>query len=228
MSEIYLNQIKKLKNSYKVSIRCDNDSFDFVISDDLLIRLNFLKPKKLSDSEYKALLNSLPYDSIFLDGLKYATRKRRTIKEIKEHLREKTSSDELIQDVINDLSKRNILNDEDYLNSYLEYAIYYKRDGYLKIVNDLMERGISKPFNYPIDQLKENIEVLTKKFVLSSKDMNKDLRIMKAKLYLKRRGYTDDDISKYFNSSLVSEGTGKKTDIRTKSITFRELKNKIK
>lgn len=228
MSEIYLNQIKKLKNSYKVSLRIDNSSFDFTISDDLLIRLNFLKPRKLTDSEYKAFLNSLPYDSLYLEGLKYALRRRKTIKEIKDHLREKTSSIELIQDVVNDLSHKNILNDDDYFNDYIDYAIYYKRDGYLKIINDLKERGIKKTFSYPKEALKENIDVLTKKFVSSSKDMDKELRISKAKIYLKRKGYRDEDINSYFNSSLIPESKERKTNLKTKSITFKELKRKIK
>ena len=222
MSEIYLNDIKKLKLSYKVIVREDASVYSFEISEDLLINSSFLRVRRLTSEEYQKFLNNLPFDSVYLQALKFAFRKRRTIKEVKTYLESLTSSDEIIDEVVKKLVTSALLNDEDYFESYLDYAINVKRDGYNKIKDDLTKIGIYKDFYYPEESLKDNILILENKYIKSSRDMSKDLRINKAKAHLLRKGYREAEINRYFDYSIIGEGSS----IRRK-MSFKEIKETI-
>ena len=222
--DIYLSKIKKQSKRYDVDIRVDKDTYSFKITDDLLIEMMFLSPKPLKESEYKSFLNKLPLDSLVYEGIKFVDKKMRSEKETRDHLYSLSSSSSLVDDAIQVLKRKNLINDERYKDAYLEYAIYTKRDGRIKISENLSLLGLNQFFDYPIDAIKENIKVLSSKYIQKNHDIPYKTLIMKTKMHLLSKGYTEGEIDKFLNISLFPKGCD--SDLIQKD--YKKLKMKYK
>ena len=203
MSNYRLISIKKVSGRYEVGIKANDETYYFKISEDLLIESRFFSEKDLSEQEYSSFLSKIPLDSLIYDAEKYADRKMRTEKEVKDHLFEKTTSKTMVDKAIEVIKKKGLINDEAYKSSYIEYAIYSRRDGILKISQDLKQLGINPGYiDYPIDALKDNLKTLTVKYSSGRKEPKQAL-FQKLKIYLMARGYTESEIDKYVSYSMI-------------------------
>ena len=203
MSNYRLISIKKVPGRYEVGIKANDETYYFKISEDLLIESRFFSEKDLSDQEYSSFLSKIPLDSLIYDAEKYADRKMRTEKEVKDHLLEKTTSKTMVDKAIEVIKKKGLINDEAYRSSYIEYAIYSRRDGILKISQDLKQLGINPGYiDYPIDALKDNLKTLTVKYTSGRKEPKQAL-FQKLKIYLMTKGYTESEIDKYVSYSMI-------------------------
>ena len=228
---IYLSKIKKQSRRYNIEIRVDKDVFEFKITDDLLIEMMFLSPKPLKESEYKNFLNKLPLDSLVYEGIKYIDKKMRSEKEVREHLYTLSTSYTLVDDTIDRLKSKNLINDENYKDTYLEYAIYSKRDGRLRIIENLSFLGLSTYFDYPIDALKDNIKHLSQKYIEKNYDVPYKTLINKTKIFLMSKGYTEGEIDKFMNISSVPKENDEeiiKKDYRKLKPKYKDDKDKLK
>ena len=207
----YLDSIKKKNRRYEIVINDENYKTTYKIREDLLIEMKFLSLKEIKEDEYKLFLSKLPLDSLIYEGEKYTDKKLRTKKEVKEHLKEITNDESLIDEVIKVLKKENLINDESYKKAYLEYAIYTKREGRNKISNDLVKLGLNSSFDYDINALKDNIDFLTKKYASKDNKTPYNKLVLKTKKFLLSKGYTEDEINKYLNYSLIPKNN--KADI---------------
>ncbi|MCR5564230.1 MAG: RecX family transcriptional regulator [Gammaproteobacteria bacterium] len=157
----FLDSIKKKNRRYEIVINDESFKTTYKIREDLLIEMKFLSPKEIKEEEYKLFLSKLPLDSLIYEGEKYSDKKLRTSKEVKDHLKEITNDESMINEVVEVLKKENLINDSSYKKAYLEYAIYTKRDGRVKISNDLIKLGLNSSFDYDKEALKENITLLS-------------------------------------------------------------------
>ena len=204
----FLDSIKKKNRRYEIVINDESFKTTYKIREDLLIEMKFLSPKEIKEEEYKLFLSKLPLDSLIYEGEKYSDKKLRTSKEVKDHLKEITNDESMINEVVEVLKKESLLNDSSYKKAYLEYAIYTKRDGRVKISNDLVKLGLNSSFEYDKDALKENIDVLTKKYASKDNKTPFNKLVLKTKKYLLSKGYTEDEINKYLNISLIPKNSG--------------------
>ncbi|MBP5343384.1 RecX family transcriptional regulator [bacterium] len=200
---IRIESIRKEKRIYTIKIQKDFDTFTFKITEDLLIESRFLSLKEITNEEFTNFLNRLPYDQILQQGIKYLEKKPHSKKETSDHLREYTSSSSIIKEVINTLEKKNYLNDEYYKQTLIDYEIYEKHSGENIITMKLKENKLSPEFLYPDDIKKQNILYLTNKFNQTSKKESRKIKIEKCKIFLLRKGYKEEDISKYFDESKI-------------------------
>jgi len=232
MADIYLFSIKKTNKRYEIGIKVDENIYYFKLSEDLLVESRFLSFKNLTDIEYTAFLNKLPLDSLIFEAEKYVNKKQRSSKEVRDKLKEITSSDELIDAAIASLKKRGLINDDYFFETYLDYAINTRKDGKVKISSNLSLYGLTNySFSYPLDALKKNIRELTIKFDKQSKDIPYDAKIYKAKAFLQSRGYTEQDISTYFNPSLLSKPDEEKLfqkDLRKLKLKYKDDIDKLR
>lgn len=229
--DIYLSKIKKQSKRYDVDIRVDNETYSFKITDDLLIEMMFLSPKPLKESEYKTFLNKLPLDSLVYEGIKFVDKKMRSEKETKDHLYSLSSSMSLVDDAIRILKRKNLINDERYKGAYLEYAIYTKRDGRIRIAENLSNLGLNSYFDYPLDALKDNIKVLSSKYIQKNNDIPYKTLIMKTKMHLLSKGYTEGEIDRFLNISLVSKGNDSdliQKDYKKLNMKYKDNPDKLK
>ncbi len=205
MDDIRIASIKKDKGSYKLIIIKDNEETKYSITEDLLIESRFLSLRKLSIEEYKLFLSKLPLDYLLLTSIKYLDKRIKSEKEMKEYLLNHTTSLDMINVIIDKLKKKKMLDDESYKQSLLNELIYYKRDGRLLIYSKLNDAGLPSEFIYPIDALKDNIDKLTIAFDHKNYDLSYQDKVNKLKIYLLRKGYTEEDISKNLNYHLLSK-----------------------
>ncbi len=203
----FLDSIKKKNRRYEIVINDENFKTTYKIREELLIEMKFLSPKEIKEDDYKLFLSKLPLDSLIYEGEKFADKKLRTSKEVKDHLREITNDESMINDVVEILKKENLINDSSYKKAYLEYAIYEKKEGRMKISNDLVKLGLNNSFEYDTEALKENITLLTKKYVSKDNKTPFNKLVLKTKKYLLSKGYTEDEINKYLNISLIPKNS---------------------
>lgn len=205
MDDIYLTSIKKKAKKYEIIIRDNSDSYQFKISEDLLIDSSFFSYRSLSKEEYKAFLNKLPLDSLVFEGEKYLDRKDRSEREVKDHLMSFSSDSLLLNEAIEILKRKGLINDSVFLERYVNYAITIKKDGRLKIENQLTLYGLKDSFYYPEDLLKSNIKDLSLQYNESLKGVPYRAKIDKTKRYLLSKGYTERDIDKHFFISFIEK-----------------------
>lgn len=204
MKEIYLTSIKKIKKLYELIFKVDEESYAIKVSEDLVIEERFFQPKKIDYLDYQAFLNKLPLDSLSYAAIKYVEKKMRSEKEVREHLLSHSNDLNLIDQAIKILKTKHLIDDESFIKSYLDYAIDVKKDGRLKIESGLQLYGIKYIVDYPINKMKENIVYLLNKFNIQTKNTTYKEKIIKAKKYLLSKGYTESDIDKCFDSSLIT------------------------
>ena len=204
MNEIKITFIKKEKGSYKVNILSNDIESKYNITEDLLIESRFLSLRNLTIEEYNLFLSKLPLDYLALTSIKYLDKRVKSEKELREYLLTHTSSNEMIDIVIEKLKKKKMLDDELYKKSLLNELIYYKRDGRLLINQKLNERGLSSDFIYPLDALKDNIDKLTIAFDKKNYDLSNQEKINKLKIYLLHKGYTERDINNNLDFKLLT------------------------
>ena len=195
--------IKKEAKRYTISIKADDDTYIFKISEDLLIESRFFSARELTPVEYKEFLNKIPEDSLLIEGIKYLDKRAHSEKELRDHLRDYTSSLTLIDKIVIKLKAKKLLDDEYYKNTILDIYIYDRRDGYNLIVEKLKSLGLDTNFTYPKEALIDNIKYLTIKFNQKTKNEPFKMKVQKCQIYLLRKGYRDTEISRYFNESLI-------------------------
>ena len=75
---------------------------------------------------------------------------------------------------------------------------------------------------YMIQSFIEIQNELENKYIKSSRDMSKYLRINKAKAHLLRKGYREAEINRYFDYTIIGEGSS-----RRRKMSFKEIKETI-
>ncbi len=194
--------IKKENKRYNLGILDDNQISYFKITEDLLIEMRFLSLKDITKEEYLLFLSKIPLDSMIYTAINYLNKRQKSEKEIREYLFDKTNSINLINQTVEYLKNKGYLNDELYFKNIVDYLIYTKREGILKINEKLKEIGLSGYINYPNEALKDNIQFLLKKYSEKCNGLDKNKAIEKSKRFLLGKGYTLEQIEKYFDYSL--------------------------
>lgn len=141
---------------------------------------------------------------LFNKVLRFISIRPRSKKEVKDYIKTKlykkkleiSQIDKVTADILVSLSDLDLLNDEDFANSWIDWRLTASSPKGLKIVNqELLLKGISKD---TINRLLENrkykdMEVEAAKRVVSKK-FKKVSNIFKVKNYLYARGFTGSSI----------------------------------
>lgn len=132
-------------------------------------------------------------------AVKYLARKSRSVREIEIYLIQKGFHKTIVEDTLKYLEKLNYTNDKKLAIGYAEYRKNFKKEGKLRIENELIKRGISSEnaSNAIASLFQENEELnLAKLFVekfLSQMDSQEPEKFKKKLiLKLKRKGYCDN------------------------------------
>lgn len=184
------------KNLYE--IRLDNGE-KYKLFEDIIIENELLIDKNLTESKLKKLLSSNELLEAYYKSLKYIGVKMRTEKEITMYLKKLNLSSKAIDFSIKKLKRDGYINEEIYAQAYINDAINLSNNGPRKIINNLINLGISdviifKYFNYNDEFWKERIFNIVSK----NSKRNKDSAILfKNKMYksLLTLGYECTDIN---------------------------------
>lgn len=197
---------KKKDGIYKIELE---DGNILLVHEDLILKYDLLISKKITEEIKEKILeenlNYLAYNA----AIKYITTKMRSVKEIDNYLTKQGVDPYIIEYVIKKLEKNNYINDDLYAISFINDKISLSNDGPLKIVTELINRGVSPQIaNTKIAIFTEEIEkekiqkIIVK---LQKSNHSKSAFTLKNKIqnYLLNLGYNISYINEILNKSQI-------------------------
>ncbi|MBO5376102.1 MAG: RecX family transcriptional regulator [Bacilli bacterium] len=188
-----INKFTKKKNGmYDISFEGGRT---ITAHEDIILKYELLIKKELTEElEQKIEKENITYIAYDL-AIKYITKKMRCKKELKEYLSSKEVDLKEIEKVIEILEKNGYLNEEIYVESFINDKIILSNDGPNKIRKELQTKGINtktieeKIVIFEKEQQIEKINKIITKIIKSNK--NKSTYILKNKIidYLSNLGY---------------------------------------
>ena len=232
-------EIKRYKylgnGKYKVFI----DDENFIIYEDIILKYNILNKDNISKKELDIYLKDNMFYEAYYKAVSYINIKLRTSKEIDKYL-SKDFSKKTVSNVIDRLTKDGYLNENVYVEAYINDQINLKITGPLKIKSDLIKLGISDSvIDNHIDCYTKDMQYNKIKKVIEKElklNTNKSSIMLKNKILknLIDKGFYKDDISYListydFDESDIYQKEHKKIyDKLSKKYDGKELEYKVK
>lgn len=139
-------KFKKMNGSkYKVTL----DNTELIIYEEVILKNNLLRKQDITLELLELIMEENKYYEIYELSLSYIDTKMRTESELKEYLLKKGFDELLINDVIERLKNENLINEEKYINAYINDKISLSKDGPFKIKRNLLDLELNE---YLIDE----------------------------------------------------------------------------
>ncbi len=214
-------KLRKSKNKYRLYVKplinhcsteeiseimsesVDTDDEYFDVSESFVNKYDLSKGRQLNRVEYEKILKEMAYQQ----ALYFIAYQDRTEMEVRRKLVKNNHPAELIDEIIDILTRDNYINDRRYAKLFMEQKI--KKQGYKKISYYLKNKGISSALIQEVCQdISEDVDVSEEQFLGAVKLANKKLAELeysnidkykkKQRVYslLVRKGYHYDVISK--------------------------------
>ena len=233
-----IEKIEKLKNGkYKLEL---SDGSKIVTYDEIIIKNMLFNGKELNNKLLSEISMRNSYYEIYYKIVKMISSKWRSEKEIIDFLNKNEIEEKLQDEVLDKLRKENLINDFRYALSYANDAVSLKKNGPLKIIDDLKKLRIKDSIidevmsKIDYELVNENlINIIVKKNKLNKTNSLYQLK-MKLKGELTRLGYAEEDINRNLEKLLKeNDGVYEKEykrlyDKYSKKYSGNELKYKIK
>jgi regulatory protein len=191
------------KNKDRYNIFMDygkGEEFAFSVDSDVLIKHQLKKGMEIDDFSFIEIQYQDDIRKAYSKAIFYLSRRMRSEKEIKDHLRQKEIVEPIIQEVIHKLLAQNYINDQEFAFAYARTQMNTTDKGPDIIKSELREKGIEKTiiemvleeFSFDL-QLEKAIKLCGKNIKKNAKDSK---RIIQQKLeqLLQRKGYSFDVI----------------------------------
>lgn len=145
---------------------------------------------EISDEDLKELMEKEDIEKAYKRALRYTSKSLKSSKEVIDYLYKHKISPDLHEEIISRLKDLGLLDDERYLEIYLEEKFNYSSDGSIKIKNKLYQKGFKStdvdPHLYKFKEIEfENLKKLIENRRNSRKkeDKNKLIRFLLSKGY---------------------------------------------
>lgn len=220
-----IEKISKLKNGrYKVLL--DNGE-SIITFDNVILNNNLLFYKEINEELLINIRNQNEYYDLLNKAIKLISKRLRSELEIRKYLETKCNDNDMIDNIIDELKKQKLLNDQRFAKAYINDKINLSNDGLFKIKNSLLNFGIDE---YIIDFELNNNKIIFNNDKLDRIVMKKIRTNHKYSNYmLKQRilndmlnlGYDKDEIIRSIDKYLIDD-----KDIYLKE--YKKLYNKYK
>lgn len=151
---------------------------------------------EISDAELKALKEKEAIELAYKKAVKYTSKAMKTSKEVKDYLYKLKLSEEQLEEIITRLEDLGLLNDEQYLEMYLNEKFNYTTDGAKKIKYKLYQKGFKDAEITPhLEKYKEQERENLKKAISQRMKTKKNEDKNKLTRYLLNKGFSFDMIS---------------------------------
>lgn len=138
-------KIKKIKKLSTVKYKIEfEDAESITTYDNIILENNILLKKEIDSDLYLKLQCSNGYYEIYNKVVKYIVTKLRSEREIREYLKKYSDSNELVDKIIEQLKKENLLNEERYVKAFIEDKVNLTNYGPLKIEKELIDLDIDE------------------------------------------------------------------------------------
>lgn len=228
-----ISKIRKNKDKYEV-ILSDGESLSFC--EQTIINYNLLKPRSIDDNLLKEIIEYNKVLEIYYEAIKFISIKMRSKKEI--YLKFKNYNKNLLDKAIILLEEKGYINEEKYIEAYINDAINLTKKGPLKIKRELKGLDLSDSLiNEKIDSINKDIWTKRISEIIMKKKNNKySDYIFKEKLrvYLINLGYADyicDEIFLKLDSNekdIIMKEYTKQYNKFSEKYNGKELESKIK
>lgn len=143
---------KKRKHRYNIFIE---NKYAFSVDEDVLVKHKLAKGLTLEPSEIIELLDAESLQQSYVTAIHYLSFRQRSRAEIERHLYKKEIEPNHIEIVMDRLDKESLLDDLGFAKSFVRERIRQKKKGPKIIIQELMEKGVSK------SNINEAIKIMT-------------------------------------------------------------------
>lgn len=158
-------KIDKYEKTGKDKYRLFLDNGEVIDTYDNVILKNNLLLKKIIDQDtYNQIFLDNTIEENYLNAFKYISLRKRSIKEIKDYLSRKNTTNETIDEVIKRLTKEKLLNDEEFTQAFIKDKLKFTTMGEYKIINELKKHQISSDIIEKYSYLMSE-DILTEKII---------------------------------------------------------------
>ena len=202
-------KFKKMAGS-KYKVFFDNGK-NILLHENIIIKYNLLITKKIEE-DYDDIIKDNNNYMIYDMTVKYISKKMRCESEIRKYLKSKEINDDLSDRIILKLRENGLLNDRDYVKSYISDKVRLNSIGLNKIKSELYKLKLDKDIvdeeinNYSGEDI---IDILNKKDLNNEDLYNKEYN----KLYNKYKSkYSGSELEYFIKQKLYSKGLKKSDD----------------
>lgn len=198
-----LKIIKKKKSMYEVVL--DNKE-SLILLENVMIHHEVFLKKMLTEKEIEEIQKENDMEVSYQKCCGYLEKKMRTEKEMRNYLKKDEVSKEIVERVIQALKENHFLDDEKYVNYYVNDNVKFTNDGPLKMERALIDLGIEKETiekrldEVPREVWEEKIKKIIQKRIQSNKKDSEMVFKRKLSQYLYTVGYPHE-----MSSSLVED-----------------------
>jgi len=147
------------------------------------------------------------FDKFYNKALKFLSYRPRSEKEIRDKLKRKKTSEEIINKIISRLKENNFINDEEFIKWWIEQRTNFKPRSLRLIKIELRQKGIDKGLvdetmdHLPsvIDDL-QSAKKLIEKRLPRYKNLSRDEKFQKIARFLSSKGFSYDIIKEIFKN----------------------------
>lgn len=205
---IKITKVERDNTKFKVYV---NNSPDYVIfSENQLVKYRIIKGNCFYDLEWVEILESLQIGKVIEKAVKYINYTLRTEKEVRTYLKEKGYTIDVIDEVIVELKKNKIIDDDNYTKLYIENSVSHLM-GPKVIEYCLLDKGINKDTIYKYLETYDDKLFLDNAFKVAIKTLKTiggiPLKKQKETVFTKlsRMGYDSIVVSDVMNSITYNE-----------------------
>jgi regulatory protein len=186
-----------------------NDAYAFGLHVDIVMRTGLKKGMNLSEEQCKELTDEDVYFKAMKRCMDYIAYRLRTAAEIDTRLRQLGVPDAIAERIRQKLNDLDLINDAEFARMFAESRVRSKGFGFIRIKQDLMQKGIPADMaeealrlTYPEEdqmvQLEKQVELAGRKY---RKETDERQRKQKMTQFLMRRGFNSDQIRKALKSA---------------------------
>lgn len=193
---------KMSKGRYKLTL----DNTELILYEDVILKNNLLRTSNINLELLEKVMNENVYYEIYNMALTYIEIKMRTSKEIKDYLNKKNFNTKLIDEVLDRLNKEGYLNEEKYIDAFVNDKVNLTNWGPYKIKKSLLDLELDETLiNNKLNTISENIwngkiEKIINKKLNSLKNKSNYMIKNKLKIDLYNLGYNNNLIEENLNN----------------------------
>ena len=211
---------KKKQNRFNIYI---NDEFAFGVDEATLLKFALTKGTELTQDTIREIEQETQYQNAYQKALHFLNFKLRTAKEVYEKLEKLEVSDEVINQVLQQLMDHGFVNDQFYAESYVRENFALQKKGPKAVAFELKKKGVNDSIIHKAlaefdeaTQLDQAIEI-AQKYV--DRQGNVPVKTVKQKVYgfLMQKGYDLDIVQ-----SVISELTFEKQEENEEELVMKQ------
>ena len=208
-----IEKIKKTGSKYKIILDSGKTINTY---EDVILENGLLFHKYINENLHKKILKDSEYYKVYNKALDMINRRLRSEYEMRTYLEKSEINEVEIEDIIENLKKINLINDEKYAIAYTNDKINLSLDGPQKIKKHLEEQRINEEYinntleNIDKNIVHEHIEKIVDKKIKNNTKYTPYILKQKIMIYLINLGYNKNDIVRILDTKEIKNISSQK------------------